>query len=132
MSNAVKVTAANWESEVMNSDIPVIVDLWAEWCGPCRALSPVLDEVGAKYEGKVKVVKVNVDEERGIAQAFEIQSIPTLGVVYRGGLVGKIVGFGGKPQIESVFADVAQLPEKIAESEKAEGTAATPPEVPEA
>jgi thioredoxin 1 len=134
-ANTVIVTADNWEAEVMNSAVPVIVDLWAEWCGPCKQIAPLLEEFGSQYAGKVKVAKVNVDEERAIAQAFDVQSIPTLAVVFQGGLVGKVVGFGGRAHVEQVFAEVAKIPEKVAAmaTEDAAGDAAEPaPDKPEA
>src|SRR6185295_15196398 len=98
--NTVTVTTDNWEAEVVNSEIPVIVDLWAEWCGPCKQVAPVLEEFAAEYAGRVKVAKVNVDEQPQIASAFDVQSIPTLGVVYQGGLVGKVIGFGGRGNVK--------------------------------
>lgn len=111
------VTSDNWESEVMKSDLPVIVDLWADWCPPCRELSPVLEEFAGKFAGRVKVVKVDVQTQREIAGAFEVQSIPTIGVVYQGGLVGKVVGYGGRAQVEQLFERVAGLPEEVAKHE---------------
>lgn len=103
MSHAVPVTTATFRSVVTESPIPVVVDLWAPWCGPCRAMSPVLDEVALRYAGRVKVVKVNVDEEPGLAAAFKVQGIPTLAVVHGNKLLDTQVGFAGRRGIEQLF-----------------------------
>lgn len=103
MSQVVHVTTATFRSVVAESPIPVVVDLWAPWCGPCRAMSPVLDEVAGRYAGRVKVVKVNVDEEPNLAAAFRVQGIPTLAVVHGNKLVDTQVGFAGRKGIEQLF-----------------------------
>ncbi len=97
MSNAVSVTKESFESEVINSDKPVIVDFWAEWCGPCKALSPVLDEVASEV-ANAKVVKVNVDEQGDLAQQYGIRGIPTL-IFFKGGEV-KSTLVGNQPKAE--------------------------------
>lgn len=106
------VTGETWEGEVVKCDLPVIVDLWAPWCRPCLAIAPLLEELGGEWAGKVKVVKVNVDEQPDIASAFEVESIPTLAVVYKGALYGKVVGFGGRGHLEQLFDQVSKLPEQ--------------------
>ena len=90
MSQALELTNENFDSEVVESAVPVLVDFWAPWCGPCRMMSPVIDAVAAKYEGKVKVCKVNVDEAGEIAGRFGIRSIPTL-MIFKGGEQADVV-----------------------------------------
>lgn len=103
MSNEVTVTADNIEAEVLKSDIPVIVDFWAEWCVPCRMVAPVLEEIARDYDGKLKVAKVNVDEQGDIAVRYNIISIPTL-LVFKGGeVVNQQVGAGSRQAIEDLF-----------------------------
>ncbi len=98
MSNLHHATDQNFDELVVKSDVPVLVDFWASWCGPCRMISPILDEVAKEYEGKAKVVKVNVDEQREIAGAMGVRSIPTL-AVFAGGKVQEII-VGARPKSE--------------------------------
>jgi thioredoxin 1 len=86
------VTEARFEADVLQSELPVLIDFWAEWCGPCRAIAPMLDQLAEQFEGRLKVVKVNVDENPRLAAAFRIQSIPFLALVAGGQLVDARVG----------------------------------------
>jgi len=92
MSGAMPVTDASFEQDVLNSEIPVLVDFWAPWCGPCRMVAPVVDEIAEQYDGKVKVVKLNTDENPGIAGQYNIRSIPTLMIFKNGQRVEQVVG----------------------------------------
>ena len=92
MGNAVAVTEQNFDSEVLQSDIPVFADFWAAWCGPCRAIAPAVEEIASEYTGRLKVVKVDVDENPDIAMRYGVQSIPTL-LLFKGGkMVERLVG----------------------------------------
>jgi thioredoxin 1 len=86
------VTDTSFEQEVLKSDVPVIVDFWAEWCGPCKMVAPIVDEIGTEYEGKVKVVKVDVDSNTKVATQYGIMSIPTLLFFKDGKVVDSVVG----------------------------------------
>ncbi|HIK36082.1 MULTISPECIES: thioredoxin [unclassified Thermosynechococcus] len=103
MSSALSVTDATFEEEVLNSDIPVLVDFWAPWCGPCRMVAPVVDEIANEYEGRVKVVKVNTDENSKVATDFGIRSIPTLMIFKGGQKVDILVGAVPKTKIEATL-----------------------------
>ena len=100
----IKVTKSNFEAEVLNAALPVLVDFWATWCGPCRMLAPILAEVAEEYDGKVKVCKVNVDEEPELAMQFGIASIPTLLVFKEGKPVNSGIGYMQKEQLVKLFA----------------------------
>ncbi len=99
----ITLTTANFESEVLDSPIPVLVDFWATWCGPCRMVAPVIAEIAAEKAGQVKVGKVNVDEEPELAARFGIASIPSLLVFKNGQLVNSMVGARPKAQIEALL-----------------------------
>ncbi len=92
-----KVTTATFDAEVLKSSTPVLVDFWAEWCGPCRAVGPILEEISNEYGTKLKIVKLNTDEESAIAIKYGITSIPTMNVYVNGEVVKTIVGAKPKP-----------------------------------
>ena len=94
-----KVTAANFDDVVLKSSIPVLVDFWAEWCGPCRAIGPILEDLSNEYGEKIKIVKLNTDEEYAIAIKYGVTSIPMLNVYVNGEVVKTIIGAKPKPAL---------------------------------
>jgi thioredoxin 1 len=97
--NLVEVTDANWEDEVIKSDVPVLVDFWAPWCMPCKMVSPIVEELSNEYAGKIKVGKLNVDENPSTAAKYGIRNIPTLLVLKNGEIAKKVVGAVGKGKL---------------------------------
>lgn len=100
----VVLTKENFESEVLNSQIPVLVDFWATWCGPCRMLSPVIEDLAKELDGKVKVGKVNIDEQLGLAIKYRVEVIPTLILFNNGEVQKRNTGFLTKEEVKQVFA----------------------------
>ena len=98
-----KITRENFEDEVMKSSIPVLIDFWAPWCGPCQMMGPIIEQLAKEYEGKAKVGKVNVDEEGELAQAFGVMSIPTIVLVKDGKVVKQLVGARPKEELEEII-----------------------------
>jgi thioredoxin 1 len=103
MGAPVPVTQANFKQVVEDSKIPVLVDFWAEWCGPCRMVAPVIDELSKEYEGKVAFAKVNVDENAPLSSRYGIMSIPTLIVFKNGKPAQQVVGFRPKAEFKSIL-----------------------------
>ena len=101
MSNAQPVTDQSWDSEVLEADRPVLVDFWAEWCGPCRMVSPIVEEIAEEKSDSLKVVKLNIDENPGVARKYQVMSIPTLMLFSGGAEQKRIVGAKGKTQLLS-------------------------------
>jgi thioredoxin 1 len=105
MAKEITITSANFAQEVTNSDIPVLIDFWAEWCVPCKMIGPILEEIAEAHDGKLKVGKVNVDQEGELAGKFNIISIPSLMLFKGGELVNQQVGAGSRQAIEKLFTD---------------------------
>ena len=105
MSSVTHLTDSTFHEEIGSSDLPVVVDFWAEWCGPCKMIAPILGEIADEHDGKVKIVKVNVDENPQLARDFDVMSIPTLIVFKDGEPKRRMIGAKGKPQLLEELAE---------------------------
>ena len=103
MSKPSEVTDNDWESEVLKSDVPVMVDFWAPWCGPCRMVAPIVEELAGEYDGKVKFVKLNTDDNVDTATRYAVRSIPTLMVFKAGEQVDQVIGFRPKSELKKTL-----------------------------
>src|SRR2546423_14842716 len=105
--NVTSTTKDTFAEEVLNASTPVLVDFWAEWCGPCKMLSPILDELAEEYQGRVKIVKVNIDQEQALAAEYGVRAIPTLLLFTQGQVADQIVGLRSKRDLKASFEKVA-------------------------
>jgi len=103
MNNLVALNNQNFEAEVLKSPLPVLIDFWAVWCGPCKVLGPIIEEIAAEYQGKLKVAKLNVDDNQELSQRYNIMSIPTMKFFKNGQLVAELVGAAPKSTIEATL-----------------------------
>ena len=106
MADEVAVTAGNFDSEVVQSAVPVVADFWAEWCGPCKMIAPVLRELALQYKDKIKIAKIDVDAQAELAQQFNIVSIPTILVFSKGKVVKQQIGAVPRQALEKMIKDV--------------------------
>ncbi len=106
MSKPTAVTEKTFDQEVLKADLPVLADFWADWCGPCRMLAPVVEDLAREYDGTLKFAKVDVDENPDLAARYNIMSIPTLGLFKNGKLVARIVGYMPKAELKRQVDDV--------------------------
>src|SRR6201995_3663588 len=102
-SNIVPLTKENFDQQVLKSTTPVLVDFWAEWCGPCKMISPILDELADEYAGKVAVGKVNIDDQQNLATEYGVRAIPTLLLFHNGEVAEQIVGLRSKRDLKASF-----------------------------
>ena len=105
--NMVTLTTENFAQEVLQSITPVLVDFWAEWCGPCKMIAPVLDELAEEYQGRVKIGKVNIDDHQSLATEYGVRAIPTLLLFHEGQVAEQIVGLRSKRDLKASFDKVA-------------------------
>jgi thioredoxin 1 len=110
MAKPTAVTEQTFEQEVLKANVPVLVDFWAAWCGPCRMVAPIVEELAGEYEGRLKVAKVDVDDNQNLAMRYQVMSIPTLGVFRGGQMVERIVGYFPKTELKRRLDGALQSP----------------------
>lgn len=101
-----KFTTANFDKEVLEADTPVLVDFYADWCGPCKMMAPIVDQLADEYDGRIKVGKCNIDEEDGLARMYRVMSIPTMKIFVKGEVAATIVGAVSKEELEEEMKKV--------------------------
>ena len=106
-ANIITLTQENFTEEVLKSSTPVLVDFWGEWCPPCRALSPILDELADEYQGRVKIGKVNIDNQQALASEYGIRAVPTMLLFHQGQVADQIIGLKSKRDLKTTFDRVA-------------------------
>ena len=104
--SSVEITTDNFQAEVLEASVPVLIDFWAPWCGPCKTISPLLDQIGDEYQNRLKIGKINVDEEGHLAEQHGVTSIPTLFLYKNGALAGQRTGAALKHEIVALFKDL--------------------------
>ncbi|MFP4601279.1 MAG: thioredoxin [Persicimonas sp.] len=108
-NDAIELTTANFEKEVLESDVPVVVDFWGEWCAPCKALAPLIDELAGEYEDKVKVGKVDIDDNTSLANDHRIEAVPTLIFFHKGHVLRRLTGTVSRSQLEEMFEQLVEV-----------------------
>lgn len=101
--NIVILTNDNFKEEVMHSDLPVLIDFWATWCGPCQMVAPIIDQLATEYNGRIKVGKINVDEQVNLASTYKVMSIPTIILIKNGQIIEKMIGVRSKSDLENLI-----------------------------
>ncbi|NWF70580.1 MAG: thioredoxin [Chloroflexi bacterium] len=109
MNKPLNVTDATFQQEVLESDLPVVVDFWAAWCGPCRMVAPIFDKLAGEFAGKLKIVKVNVDENPALSQSFRVMSIPTIMMIKQRTIVFNQAGALPEPVLRDLFKQLVEL-----------------------
>lgn len=101
--NVIVLTKDNFKEEVIQSELPVLIDFWASWCGPCRMVGPIIDQLATEYNGRIKVGKINVDEQVDLASTYKVMSIPTVILIKNGQIIDKIIGARPKSDLENLI-----------------------------